>query len=479
MMGESWYLKLMGFPELRRPDGRTVKLKVRKHLALLIYLVLDARERYPRDELADLLWPEVPDGNGRHSLSMAFSVLRGLFGADCIQGNHVEVKFKTPGLALDLEQLERGDVLGNATTPALDVEGFLRGFEIEDAPAFQHWCDRRNAQLLPLLQAAVLALTDQARRSGDMQRMMALADRLLALDPLSEEGIRARMEAFAMQGDRVSALREFETWKRQLADELGAVPSEILEMMAVRLRRRGFESVPSSAGSRVTGEQWTERRFVGRAAEFQVLFEAWESTTQLNTRHVLLSGETGIGKSTLAMRFAASAALEGAAVARVQCFELEQRIPFGMIDALVTSLLDRPAVAGTAPESLAEVARIVPKLRERFPHLPAPRASEGEAARLHFAEGTFALLDAIMEEQPLVLIVDDYPRSDEASLSVLHMLLRRAGSEQIMVVLSGRPPEPDEPPQAARIRKGIAYLPLRRLELGALSEPESEDLLQA
>jgi DNA-binding SARP family transcriptional activator len=477
-MGDTWYLKLMGFPELRRPDGRPVKLKVRKHLALLVYLVLDERERYPRDQLADFLWPEAPDGNSRHSLSMAFSVLRGLFGADSIRGNHVEVEFRRPGLILDLDRLERGEVLGSETEQPLEVDRFLRGFDIEDAPAFQHWCDRRNAQLLPLLQAGILTLVDQARRSGNLQRMMALADRLLALDSLAEEGIRARMEAFAMQGDRVSALRVFEDWKRQLTEELGAVPSEILEGLAARLRRRAAEPVAAAGGHVLAIEPWAER-FIGREAEFQVLFEAWEATTQLNTRHVLLSGDTGIGKSTLAMRFAASAALEGAAVARVQCFELEQRIAFGMIGALVTSLLDRPAVAGTTPESLAEVARMVPKVRERFPHLPAPRPTEGEAARLHFAEGTFALFDAIMEEQPLILIVDDYPRSDEASLSVLHMLLRRAGSDRLMIVLSGRPPEPDEPPQATRIRKGIAYLPLRKLDLAPFTEAESEALLHA
>ncbi len=477
-MADCWYLKLMGFPELRRPDGRVVKLKVRKHLGLLIYLVLDERGLYPRDELADFLWPEVPDGNSRHSLSMGFSVLRGLFGPATIRGNHAEVEFQRPNLILDLDRLESGDVLGSDTAEPLEVDGFLRGFAIDDAPAFQHWCDRRNAQLLPLLQAGILTLIDQARRSGNMSRMMALADRLLALDPLAEEGIRARMEAFAMQGDRLSALRLFEDWKRQLAEELGAVPSEILEQMAARLRRRGAETAQVPAGHPASIDPWAERRFIGREAEFQALFEAWECTTQLNTRHILLSGETGIGKSTLAMRFAAAAALEGAVVARVQCFELEQRIAFGMIGALVTALLERPAVAGTAPESLAEVARMVPRVRERFPHLPPPRPIEGEAARLHFAEGTFALFDAIMEEQPLVLIVDDYPRSDEASLSVLHMLLRRAGSDRLMIVLSGRPPEPDEPPQATRIRRGIAYLPLQRVDLAPLSEDESADLLQ-
>jgi DNA-binding SARP family transcriptional activator len=198
-MADAYYLKLMGFPELRRPDGRPVKLKVRKHLALLIYLLMDGREVYFRDELAELFWPEVPEENSRHSLSMAFSVLRGLFGPGCIRGTHSEIQFTPPGLTLDLDRLEAGDILGTETSQPLEIDGFLRDFQIDDAPTFQHWRDRRHAQLLPLIQAGILTLTDQARRSADMPRMMSLADRLLAIDPLAEEGIRARMEAFAMQ----------------------------------------------------------------------------------------------------------------------------------------------------------------------------------------------------------------------------------------------------------------------------------------
>jgi len=475
-MAETYYLKLMGIPELRRPDGRPLKLKVRKHLALLVYLVMDERPVHLRDELAELLWPGVPEENSRHSLSMAFTVLRGIFGAECLTGNHAEIRFRPPRLVRDLDRLEAGELLAEAGQPSLEVDGFLRGFHIEDAPQFQHWRDRRHAQLLPLIQAALLTLVDQARRSADLPGMLALADRLLVLDPLAEEAVRARMEALALQGDRVSALRAYEAWREELERELGARPSEPLRGMAERLRR-GMETRPSRFAISGGEGRLAAPRLVGRAAEYGVLWEAWERTTQYNTRHVLLGGETGVGKSTLAMRFAAAAELEGAAVARVQCFELEQRMAFGMIGALITSLLERPGALATAPEALAEVARMVPKVRERLRGLPAPRPAEGEAARLHFAEGTLALLDSILEEQPVLLIVDDYPRSDEASLSVLHLVLRRAVQQRLMVVLLGRPPESDESPQAARLRQAGNYLPLDRIELGVLPEPDSDELL--
>jgi DNA-binding SARP family transcriptional activator/tetratricopeptide (TPR) repeat protein len=475
-MGAVPFLKTLGFPELREPDGRPLKLKVRKHLALLIYLAVDYRGTHRREELIELFWGNVDLERGRHSLSVALSVLRTALGADAIHSTNSHVNLVRTALALDLDLLGRGEILGNSICLPIEVDRFLLDFEIDDAPAFQHWRDRQFTQLLPAIQAGLLTLIDHARRSGDMTRMLTLAERLLALDPLAEEGIRAKMHALAMKGDRVSALRAYEEWKSDLIRELGAVPSELLEGVAARLRGRTLERSRVAEPS-VRTEHWADRGFVGRSAEFRELVDAWESTTQLNTRHVLITGDTGVGKSTLAMRFGTSAALEGAAVARVQCFELEQRIAFGMIGALVTSLLDRPGAIGTAPESLAEIARVVPRVRERFPNLPAPPRTEGEAARLHFAEGVFALFDAIMEEQPLVLIVDDYPRSDEASLSVLHMLLRRAGTDRVMVVLAGRPPEPDEPAQARRIREGLSYLPMRHIELAPLSEEESDAML--
>jgi len=50
------------------------------------------------------------------------------------------------------------------------------------------------------------------------------ADRLLDIDHLSEDGIRAKMESQAFDGDRLSALRLYEEW-RDIGQELGATPS--------------------------------------------------------------------------------------------------------------------------------------------------------------------------------------------------------------------------------------------------------------
>ncbi len=478
-MDQQLYLKAMGYPELRAADGRPIKIKVRKHLALLIYLAVDHRFAHRRESLVQLLWGAVAVSKGRHSLSMALSVIRRLLGAGAVRTTGSSVRLERGMVALDLAALTHGEIFASEPGAPLEVDGFLAGFDIEDAPDFQQWRDAVHAQLLPVIQAGVMTLVDHARRSGNVTQILRHADRLLALDDLSEEGIRAKMEGLAMLGDRVSALRIYSDWRAKLAQELAAEPSELLEGLANRLQQAMLDRKAPVPGRVKEDEEAKPRRFVGRYAEFRTIFEAWEDTTQLKTRHVLITGESGIGKTTLALRFAASAELEGAAVARVQCFELEQRITYGMMAALVTTVLDQPGAIGTAPESLAELARLVPQVRERFPNLPAPRHAEGEVARLQFAEAVWALFDSIMEEQPLVIIVDDYPRADEASLGVLHLLLRRAGIERLMLVLTARPPAPGESGAATRIRQGVADLPMRWVDLLPLNEDESEALLRS
>lgn len=476
-MSESFYLKCMGVPELFGPDGRVVRMKGQKHLALLVYLAVERRSQYRRDELADLLWSEHAMPEARHSLATAISAIRRVFGPSVITGNRDLLRFEHRRVVLDVERLESRDVLATDTLPAVEIGGFLADSDLRAPPAYLHWRDRQQSRWQPYIKGGLLKLIDHSRRTGASLQIGRLADQLIALDSLAEDGPRAKMEALAFAGDRIAALRVFEEWRERLKAELGAVPSPLVEEMARRLRRRGVERPVADPAPSVQVDPWRDRPFVGRALEYRVMYEAWESVKEGSPRHALVEGESGIGKSTLVERFAVAASLEGAIVARAQCYELERAIPFAAIAALTTSLLDKPGVASTSPASLAEVARVVPKVRERFPGLPSPMDSQGETARLHFAEGIMAMLEAAMEEHPVVLVVDDFHLADEVSLTVLHLLIRRIESARLMVLLTIRTSELQLGSGAARIHGGGEYLRMARLVLPPLTEAECQELL--
>ncbi len=472
------YLRCLGQPALFAATGEPIRFRTRKHLALLVYLAVDGRRVHPRDRLAELLWPTGSRAEARHSLATALSILRPRVGPGVLETDRERVVLLPDTVALDLDRLLVGDILGSDVGGPLEVAAFLDGFDIPDSSEFTVWKDRQQARLLPAIKDALIVLIDRCRRTGDSRAIEQLADRMLALDELSEDAVRAKMEARAFAGDRLTALKIFEAWREKAHQELGAAPSALLEGIAARLRRRGWERGTLSETPIVPTDQWRGRSFIGRGDEYRLLYEAWERMRKGSPSHALVLGDSGIGKSTLAGRLVTAAGLEGAAISRVQCYDLERTIPYSTIGNLIRGLLDRPGVSGTPPEALAELAHTVPQVQRRFPSVPTTEQSQGETARIRLAEAFYEMLVAIAEEHPVILVVDDLHLADDASLSVLHFVLRRSEGLQIMLLLIARAGELSRSPQAARLREAVA-LGVREIELGPMTEMESRELLRS
>ena len=469
-------LHCLGEPGLYTLGGRPIKLRTRKQLALLCYLAMEPRP-HTREALAELLWPTAPQGEARHSLATAMSGLRGKLGKELFECTADRIRLRPGAMVLDVDRLLKGEVLGTEFVEPLDVDGFLQAWEVPDALPFSHWRDGEHARLLPNVRDALVILIDHCRRTGDFRQIETLALRLLRFDSLSEEGIRARMEARAFAGDRLTALRLFKDWKAALASSLGAAPSPLLEGMALRLRRREWERPEAPDIPAVRTDQWRGRPFVGRGNEYRQLYEAWEGTQRGEPRHRLLLGDSGIGKSTLVERLTTAAGLEGATVARVQCHEVEREIPYAMVTGLISQLVERPGATAAPPDALAELAQTIPAVRQRFPVLPPPLESQGDAARIRFTEAAHALMAAVAGEHPVILVIDDGHHADDVSLAVLHRVVRLADKQQILMLFVARPGELHQSPQAARLRDNGASLGIHPLEIQPLEEDDARTLL--
>jgi Cdc6-like AAA superfamily ATPase len=287
------------------------------------------------------------------------------------------------------------------------------------------------------------------------------------------------MEARAFAGDRLTAIRIFQAWRQRLLEELDATPSKLVEGMALRLRQRGYEPPGTSHIPTVRTDQWRNRAFVGRASQYRSLYERWERTNKGEGRHGLVLGESGIGKTTLVERLVTAAGLEGAVSSRVQCYEVEREIPYAAIGTLVRGLLDRPGVSGTPPEWLAELARTIPEVARRYPNLPAARDTVGETARLRLTEALHELTSAVAEEHPVILVVDDVHLADDASVAVLHLIMRRTQEQRIMVILTARESELARSPHAGRLKESRESLALAPVELPPLTDEEMNEVVTA
>jgi predicted ATPase len=303
-----------------------------------------------------------------------------------------------------------------------------------------------------------------------------LADRLFELEELSEQGVRAKMEAAALAGDRLGALKLYESWISRLQAELSASPSPLMHRFAEDLRRGGHVVGHSHP---VRGTATTTPLLVARASEFEALYAVWERMLERRACHALVRGECGVGKTTLVSNFLAAVTLDGAVVSRAKCFELEQDIPYAAMSALLRGLVEHPGAPATSPGALADLALIAPSLRERYPGLPQSLPSQGESARLRLTEAAFQLIVAVAEERPVILAVDDFHLADDASLAILHLVLRRLEDERVMILLVGRGREAARSPNAARLLDAVTGLGVVTIDVQPLGAEASDEALTA
>ena len=182
---------------------------------------------------------------------------------------------------------------------------------------------------------------------------------------------------------------------------------------------------------------------VEREAELAQLWQWWGQARQGTRQVVLVTGEAGIGKTTLVDAWVAQVvATESVWVGRGQCIE-----QYGAGEAYLP-LLEALGRLGRGPEG----ARLVAVLHQHAPswlvHLPAlvpPEAFEAlqrrvsDTTRERMLRELAEAVEALTAERPLVLVLEDLHWSDGATLDWLASVARRRDWARLLVLGTYRP----------------------------------------
>jgi DNA-binding CsgD family transcriptional regulator len=179
---------------------------------------------------------------------------------------------------------------------------------------------------------------------------------------------------------------------------------------------------------------------------------------------ILIVGEAGIGKSTLALYAVDAAHARSIRVLRAQGGELERGLPYGVVVDLFGTL----ARAESQPASLfSGPAHVVTELLGL-----APGSTQDPVAYVH---GLYWLVLNLVERGPLVMVVDDAQWADESSLRFLHRLVQRVEELPLVVILAMRPLGDSPASPAGTLLR--AERAVRRLAPEPLSEAAVGDLV--
>jgi len=194
---------------------------------------------------------------------------------------------------------------------------------------------------------------------------------------------------------------------------------------------------PASAGVSAALGGLVRGRMVGRDTEIEALRRSWSETTHGRGGMVLVSGEPGSGKTRLARELIDYACITGGTVLSGGCYELEAATPYlPFVEALRTWVHQSTddELRAAAGDSGAELARLAPELASRIGPFPEGPTLSATDERLRLYDGVARCLFHLAEPSGLLLFIDDLQWTDQASLSLLHYLVRLVRRERLLIL---------------------------------------------
>ena len=213
---------------------------------------------------------------------------------------------------------------------------------------------------------------------------------------------------------------------------------------------------------------------MGRAAEQAELRDALEAAAGGKPSLALVAGESGVGKTRLVDELIAGTRESGARVLSGDCVELgEGELPYApLVGALRRVAREGDAAFDGLPDSQrADLATILPGLSGA-----AAEEGGGEAEQVRVFEALLAVFDAMSEERPLLLVIEDLHWADSSTRGFVRFLARTLCTERMLVIGTYRSDElhrrhPLRPLLAELARDPLAHLiELDRLTRGELAE---------
>ncbi|MCL4861244.1 MAG: AAA family ATPase [Caldilineaceae bacterium] len=435
------HIQLLGEFRLVYDDMPVTDFHSPRLQSLLAYLILHRTAPQLRRQLAFLFWPESSESQAHSNLRKLFHQLRQVLPEpnSFLHYDHLTIQWQANApVTIDIDILDQ-HLTAIAQMP-FDLNLLTRIVELYTGPLLPDCYDDWIMPLRQKYQRAVEQILKKLVTTLANQHAYAegarYAQRLLDLEPLEETGYQHLMRLRNLRGDRAGALRVYYDCVRVLKRELGVEPSAATQKIYEQIVN-STQSIPA-LGQTLPTRTDTQTRLaatvplVGRGEAWQQVQIAWQKASQGVPHLLVIAGEAGIGKTRLAEELLMWANQQGVRTARTRSYAAQGELAYAPISELLRSPTLHPYLNNLSDLWRTEVARLLPELLTECPTLtpPGPLAESWQRQRFFEALARAFLID----EQPLLLLLDDLQWCNEETLRCLHFLLHFAPETPLLIV---------------------------------------------
>ncbi|WP_435746544.1 AfsR/SARP family transcriptional regulator [Nocardioides sp. SYSU DS0663] len=202
--------------------------------------VIHRRARAPRGSLAERMWADKEPERAAASLRTVLWRLPRPRGRTLVQCTSTAVRLG-PDVHVDLWESEEaaGALARGEGNGALVRPGVWRTDLLPDW--HEDWLDIERETYRQLRLHALERCAEALREQGRYAEALAAALEAVRAEPLRESAHRRVVEVHLAEGNHAEALRQYEHYRRLLADELGLSPSPVIRRLVGPMLGRPIE----------------------------------------------------------------------------------------------------------------------------------------------------------------------------------------------------------------------------------------------
>jgi DNA-binding SARP family transcriptional activator len=440
-----------------RADGALVPLGGPKQRCVLAVLLANHGAVVSVDRLIDAVWEDTPPPKALASLRAYVTNLRRVLPVSTDTASPAKTRLVSRAYgyqltlldddSVDLHRFEtlvkdgRSALIRGAATDAYEtLSTALTLWRGDPFGEFTHrdFAHADATRYVALRHTAIEARFDAALQCSDGGDLVPEIEAAIAADPTEERLWGHLMVALYRTGRTSDAVRAFDRARTTLDRELGTAPGDGLQTLYRKIcdKSGDLQFTPPVEAPVVSArpDAHDQIPFVGRASELDTIAAALNRTNAGSGSLILLTGESGIGKTALAQAVSTQAVQSGMTVAWAAH-------PPGIRLPLMWTwiqLLRRLGDELGAPGRNA-VRRVAPGVMDALvPEWASPdnMSSGVRTAVTGFAliEGVVAALCELSTIRPLLLILDDLHLADPPSGNALSVLSTQLGRVPIQVI---------------------------------------------
>ncbi len=213
-------------------------------------------------------------------------------------------------------------------------------------------------------------------------------------------------------------------------------------------------------------------------APLRLLLEAVDAALAGSATPVLVLGDAGSGKTTLADDLCRRSEERGMMVLWASCDAGPEAPGLWPWVQLMRQYISRREGRGYPPgveQRMADVAAMAPWVAEVISGGPVPESVDPATVRFRLFDGVTQVMSRAAADQPLLVVLDDLQAADEASLALLRHLAAALQSARVTLAALSRRPSADAAPSLRETFEVIARVRgARRLELEPAAPPRGD-----